>query len=200
MCASRSAAVEGQVNFAKLIASCRSRKEAQAYKAFVPTKDDVGRLGEIGREVLQHLPPEAGACALMSAVYAARLQSVGLAPAYVAAGSLLVQGQRVFGDGRPFDGAKAFSESNSDWDGHAWVMFGPYVADVSIFRTAYSSQAPRLLAAHVRQEFGNGRGLLVVRWSDAPKSGLHYLSQYVLTESQVSGLVRGASARFSSPS
>lgn len=79
-------------------------------------------------------------------------------------------------------------------------MFGPYVADVSIFRTAYSSQAPGLLAAHVRQEFGNGRGLLVVRWSDAPKSGLRYSPQYVLTESQVSGLVRGASARFSSPS
>ena len=188
------------MNFAKLIASCRSRKETQAYKAFAPTEDDVRRLGEIGREVLQHLPPEAGACALMSAVYAARLQSVGLAPAYVAAGSLLVQGQRVFGDGRPFDGAKAFSESNTDWDGHAWVMFGPYVADVSIFRTAYSSHAPRLLAAHMREEFGNGRGLLVVRWSDAPKSGLHYSPQYVLTESQVSGLVRGAAAHFSSPS
>ena len=55
---------------------------------------------------------------------------------------------------------------------------------------------------------GSASGLgIFLRWlpaafgsvSDAPKSGLHYAPQYVLTESQISGLVRGASAHFSSP-
>jgi hypothetical protein len=38
-------------------------------------------------------------------------------------------------------------------------MLGDYVADVSIFRTAYSIGSPPLLATHVRQEFGPGREL-----------------------------------------
>ena len=131
----------------------------------------------------------------MSAVYATRLRLAGLGPAYVVAGTLAVMGQRIFGDGHPIDG-KIFDESNSDWDGHAWVMFGPLIADISLFRTAYSAQSPRLLANHVRHEFGSGRGLLIVRWSDAPKSGLHYSPQYVLAETQVDALARGAQVIF----
>jgi hypothetical protein len=71
----------------------------------------------------------------------------------------------------PFDGKKLFSESNASWNGHAWVMFGHYLADVPIFRTAYSTRSPPRLAAHVRKEFGEGRGLLIIKWANAPGSG-----------------------------
>jgi hypothetical protein len=184
------------VNLEKLVAASRSREEVRAYKAFAPTEEEKQLLAEVGREVLQNLPPQAGACALMSAIYAARLQDVGLNFVYVVAGTLRVLKRPVFGSDRPFDGSKVFSESNSDWDGHAWVMFGPYVADISIFRTARSSCSPPLLATHVRQEFGDGRGLLIVRWTDAPKSGLEYSPQYVLSDAQVTALVAGARAHF----
>jgi hypothetical protein len=187
------------MDFGKLIERCRSREEAQVYKAFTPDEVDLRRLGEIGKEVLKHIPPKPGACALMSAVYAARLQHVGLAPAYVVAGSLDIRGHRIFGDCRRLDWSKAFSESNLEWNGHAWVMFGPYIADISIFRTAYSNFSPPRFAAHIRTEFGEGRGLLAMPWSEAPSYGLRYSPQYVLTEAQISGLYLGAMELFARP-
>jgi len=179
----------------RLIAASHSPEAAKVFKAFAPNDADMTTLQHVGEEVLKNYWPETGACALMSAIYAARLHSVSMAPTYVVAGSLSVCGVRVFGDGRPFNGRKLFSESKTSWDGHAWVMFGPYVADVSIFRTAYSTQSPALLARHVRQEFGEGRGLLIVKWSDAPSLGLYYAPEYVLTEEQITGLAKGAAAK-----
>ena len=182
------------MNLHKLLRSSRSSEETAAYKTFLPTADQLQQLADVGKDVLKCLPPEAGACALMSAVYADRLRISGL-PAFVVAGTLGVAGQRVFGNGRPIDGG-IFNSSNLDWDGHAWVMFGPYVADISIFRTAYSPRSPRLLTEHVRSEFGEGRGLYIDRWSDAPASGFHYSPQYVLKDSQIDALVRGSRAVF----
>jgi hypothetical protein len=180
----------------KLIAASYSAEAAKAWKAYLPSDADKRKLEAIGLDLLKNLPPIPGTCALMSAVYAARMQSVATAPVYVVAGTLSVRGVAVFGDGRPFDGKSVFSESTSSWDGHAWVMLGYYVADVSIFRTAYSAGSPPLLATHVRQEFGQGRGLLIIKWHDAPLSGLNYAPQYVVTDDQITGLCRGAMARF----
>jgi hypothetical protein len=182
------------MNFEKLLAGWRTKAEAKAYKAFEPTQEEKQTLAHTGGDVLRHLSPTAGACALMSAAFAERLQQSGLRHVYVVAGSLSVRGQLVFGDRLPFDGQKVFSESNSSWNGHAWIMFGPYVADISIFRTAYSQRSPTLLTTHVRQEFGERRGLLMVRWTDAPKSGLRYSPQYILSDNQVAALTSGASA------
>jgi len=178
----------------KLITNTHSSEKAEAYKAFAPTADELRAFKKIGREALEIIAPIAGACAMMSAAYVARVEHVLKLPAYVVAGSLKIRDTYVFGDGRAFDGVKAFSESNSSWDGHAWVMLGPYVADISIFRTAYSENAHPLLAAHVRREFGDNAGLMVVRWSDAPLSGLYYAPQYVLSDQQVTNLFRGLQA------
>jgi len=181
----------------RLIAASFTHAEAKAYRGFVPTMEQLESTEQVGIDILRHLPPLAAACAPMSAVYAARLQNLAKLPCYVVAGSLRVRNTYVFGDGKPFDGRKVLSESNSSWDGHAWVVIGCYLADISLFRTVNAGKAHPLLSMHVRREFGEGRGLMIAKQSDVPLSGLYYLPQYVLTEEQVAGLYRGAMRLFS---
>jgi hypothetical protein len=71
-------------------------------------------------------------------------------------------------------------------------MFGDYVADVSVFRTAYSEKSPRRLRDHVVKEFGIGKGLLISKAADVGSYGLNYLPQYILSEDQITAVGRGA--------
>jgi hypothetical protein len=89
----------------------------------VPTKEQLDAVAEVGRDILDRLAPRAAACAPMSAVYAMRLQNIANVQCYVVAGSLRIGNTYVFGDGRPL-----LSESNSSWDGHAWVVIGSHLA------------------------------------------------------------------------
>jgi hypothetical protein len=180
----------------RLIAASFTPAAAKAYRDFVPTEEQLDTVAEVGRDILNRLAPRAAACAPMSAVYAMRLQSIANIQCYVVAGSLRVGNTYVFGDGKPFDGRKVLSESNSSWDGHAWVVIGSHLADISLFRTVYAGKAHPLLTEHVRQEFGEGRGLMIVKQSNAPLSGLYYKPLYVPTEEQVAGLFRGARTLF----
>jgi hypothetical protein len=178
----------------EVIAASRGRDVAAAYAAFKPTAADKDALAEVGKGVLHIFPPRPGACVVMSALYACGLQTKTSSPVYVAVGSLFVGTTRVFGSDAPINGEERFSRSDLSWDGHGWLVLGDHVADVSIFRTAYSPKSPPMLAKHVLQEFGKGRGLFICRIDDVEKSGLHYVPQYVLSESQVTGLARGAMA------
>ena len=109
----------------------------------------------------------------MSTAYAARLEFElqKAVPVFVVAGSLKAGGQWIYGDGQPFDGKAVFGGSNPSWDGHAWVMFGPYVADASLRQTALSSRSHKSLESLVRRDYGGERGLLIVKWSEAPSRG-----------------------------
>ncbi|SRR5260221_4552493 len=179
----------------ELIAESFGPDAADAWASFSPTPDQVQALAERGRELLDHFPKMPGACALMSAVYAWSLEKLNLPPAYVVAGSLYLGETRVFGEDGDINGRTRFSRSDPSWDGHAWIIWGDRLVDVSIFRTAYSSGSPPALAAQVAREFGPGRGLLICKTDDVIKSGLRYVPQYVLTQAQVDALARGASAK-----
>jgi hypothetical protein len=154
------------------------------------------RLAAVGHDVLVVCRPMPGACIMMSALYAFRLREKYGEPADVVAGSLFVGSSRVFGADGDFDG-ECFSRTSLDWDGHAWVTLAGFLADVSVFRTAYSSGSPPALAAHVRAEFGTGKGLFICRIGDEAKSGLGYEPLYVLRREQVETLARGALAMLS---
>lgn len=78
----------------------------------------------------------AGQCALMSAAYSIALEKLGTQPGYVVAGSLYIGDKRIFGEHKELDGKVLFSKSHPDWNGHAWIVYGDYLADVSVFRTA----------------------------------------------------------------
>jgi hypothetical protein len=130
---------------------------------------------------------------MMNAMYAARMQMYLKAPVYVAAGSLYLDDTRIFGDDS--DLADVFNKSNNSWDGHCWLVFGRYLVDVSLFRTAYTKGSKARLAEYVKSEFGEGRGLLVIDPENPPKQ-LRYDAGYVLTYNQVTALVNGFPAFF----
>ena len=85
-----------------------------------------------------------------------------------------------------------FRTANPDWAGHVWVMIGPYVVDISIFRTAYSRQGPARLARHIDLTFGPDKGLYVDLWKRTQQRGLSYEPQYVLSAEEVTRLMGGA--------
>jgi hypothetical protein len=185
------------VELTDLIALSHSQAAADSYRAYIPTEAHLGVLAETGKDVLVHFPPMPAACAMMSALYAARMQMQSDAPVFVVAGVLSIGSTCVFGnDADTRDWRSAFNESNPSWDGHCWVMLGDYIADISIFRTAYSQHSPPLLAEHVAKHFGTGRGLLICKTAESSGLGFLYQPQCVLTEGQITGLMNGARSLF----
>lgn len=136
-----------------LIARSHSPEAASAQSAFIPTQSQMDALVATGRDVLAHTPYIAGPCAMMSAVYAARLQTTTNAPVYVVAGELWINETRIFGyDATTAEWGVAGDHINPDWDGHCWVVFGEYIADASVCRTAYSNGGHPVLKRHILEK------------------------------------------------
>jgi len=182
-----------------LIRQSHGDVNAEAYRVFSPTPEDIEGLMKVGLDVLKHFPFVPGACAMMGAMYAARLQmDLEHAPTYLVAGALLIQGTPVFGEATASDEwRRAFTDSAASWNGHCWIVCGSFIADVSIFRTAYSPKSPPPLAGFVENTFGKGRGLFVCKADELP-DGLEYVPQYVVPEDQITALMRGARVFFES--
>jgi hypothetical protein len=177
-----------------MIAASQGWPAAKAVKAYCPTDADKATVANLARDLLDIYPDTIGACAPMSAAFAAGLERVLSAPIQVVAGSLFADGTRVFGGDAPFDGAASFAEGDLDWDGHVWVMIGAYVADISLFRTAYSRFAHPVLGRHVAATFGHGKGMYFDAWRHTTRLGLRYAPRHVLTRAQVDGLLGHAHA------
>jgi len=152
-------AIKDITQLSKLVANKHSWAAAKAFKSYEMNEADRVALSHCAIDLLSIFPPVAGACALMSAALAVGLERHMKAPIHVVAGTLAVEGVPVFGDRRPIDGSLVFSTSSPDWDGHAWVMIGPYVVDISIFRTAYSAEGSARLARHIDLTFAPKKGL-----------------------------------------
>jgi hypothetical protein len=173
----------------KLIANQHGWAAAKAFKSYEMQDADQAALSQCALDLLKIFPSVAGGSAPMSAALAVGLERYIKAPVHVVAGTLAVNGVPVFGDRQPFDGAQVFGAPNPDWDGHVWVMIGPYVVDISIFRTAYSAQGPVSLAKHIDLTFGPGKGLYVDHWKRTRQQGLSYEPHYVLGPEEVTRLM-----------
>jgi hypothetical protein len=105
---------------------------------------------------------------------------------HVVAGTLHVEGDRVFGQTADhIDRSGVPRNSNRSWDGHCSMMCGDFIPYISFFRTVYSPKPTRWRG----MLFANkGGGLLVSK----PEQGLRYELQDVLTEPQITALGRGA--------
>lgn len=184
------------VKLASLIADNHGWPKAKTFKSefksYFLNDDDKAIFNNVGLEVLDSFPNLPGACAPMSAYLAVCLEKILERDVYVVTGTLTVNNIPVFGDFSGFDGHLLFSNDNFDWNGHAWVMVGQYVADLSIFRTAYSKVSPPRLQNHILSHYGVGRGMQVDRWHQLSKSGLGYHPQYVLDYNQTTALLRYA--------
>jgi hypothetical protein len=182
------------VDLRELITASFGAAAADAWSKFTVGEADKLALREAALKVLGLFPGRmAGQCALMSAAYSIALEKLGTQPSYVVAGSHYVDDKRIFGDDEAFDGKVLFSQSNPDWNGHAWIVYGDYLADVSVFRTA-DAGSPLLLSKHIAKEYGRGRGFCGWPMASMDPNGLRYIPQYVLTQDQVDALMRGALA------
>lgn len=176
-----------------LISSSYDDDEARKVESFVPKNSDVQELADAGKAVLIKFPNKAGACALMSAMWTAFVRDTSDHPVHAVAGELYVEGVRVFGsDIDSVNSKNGLSGENLDWDGHCWVSFGSLICDVSIFRTAYSREANPLLYSKIISAFGKGRGIMIMEAEQLEGMGFEYRPKYVLTDTEVTGLVKGA--------
>ncbi|TCM20661.1 hypothetical protein EDF56_102324 [Novosphingobium sp. PhB165] len=184
--------VKDLAQLGKRIAAQHGWAAAKAFKAYEMNEADRAVLSKCATDLLKVFPPVSGVAAEMSAALAVGLESRLAAPIHVVAGTLAVEGVPVFGDRTPFDGAEVFSTPNPDWNGHVWVMIGPYVVDIAIFRAAYSRQGPARLARHIDLNFGPNKGLYVDLWRRTQQVGLSYEPHYVLSADEVTRLMGGA--------
>jgi hypothetical protein len=175
---------------ARLIEHSYSRDEANAFAAFQPSRAQKAELAEVGKSVLNDCQPLAGSCMMMSALFAARLRAITGAPTHVVAGSLSVRGVPIFGHREA--ARRSFDVSDSSWDGHAWVMFGPLIADASLMRTARSPAAHPMLRFHIHRKFGEHIGLLIDHYADIAELGLEYSPRYILREREIEKVANGA--------
>jgi hypothetical protein len=167
--------------------------EKSRYLAFDATKLHLEQAAEAGSEILRRSKSLPGACTYLTAMWAAMLRdNLGL-PAYCVAGDLYVRGRMAFGSTDP-NIAPRLGESSDAWDGHCWLALGRYVGDISVFRTAYAQPRGSNLRQAVLDEFGPGRGLLLMRRSDALTTGVDYRPKYVARESEITALIKGAHA------
>ena len=180
-------------HIADLVGNAYSTGERETYSLFSPDKPALSHLAAKGNEVVENFPCVAFACTHMTALWTIIIRDQTDYPIHMVAGALRINNRLVFGDTETtLDPTTTFTESTLDFDGHCWVMFGEYIGDISIFRTAYSDKAPAFLNQAVTREFGAGRGFMIDTYGGLLKSEFEYIPQFVLTDDQVSALGRGA--------
>lgn len=183
------ATIKDIAQLGKHIAAQHGWPAAKAFKAYEMDEADRAVLSKCAVDLLSVFSQKPGSSAMMGAALAVALESRMTAPVHVVAGTLCVEGRPVIGDRQPFDGAAVFGAPIRDWSGHTWVMVGPYVVDIAIFRIAYSSHGPAVLSRHVDLAFGPNKGLYVDLWKRTGQQGLSYEPQYVLGAQDVTRLM-----------
>lgn len=180
--------IKNMVQLGQLIASQHGWAAAKAAKFYELSEADQLAVSNCAINLLKKFPSGEGSGVLISAALAVSLEHHLQAPINVVAGTLTVEGAPVPGDRRPFDGF-LFGMSHPNWEGYAWVMIGPYVVDISIFRIAYSPEGPARVAKHVDLTFGPQKALYVDHWKRTRKMGLSYEPHYVLSAEEVTSLM-----------
>lgn len=153
------------VHLGKRIAAGHGWPAAKAFKAYAMNDGDRAAISRCAIDLLGLLPAGADA-AQMSAAFAVTLERSLSAPIHVMAGPLVVDGTTVSDD-------------------HTWVMVGPYIVDIALFRLAASAQAPAVLARHIDVTFGRGKALYVDHWHKTRLVGLRYGPLRVLGSDEV---------------
>lgn len=174
------------------VAASHGWPAAKAFKSYAWSEADQAGIATCASSLLKVFPQQAGTTGPLSAALAVQLERHLKAPVHLVAGTLSLDGVPVCGDRRPFDGPGLFGQSNPEWRGHLWVMVGPHVVDVAIFRMAYSADCPSDLARHVLSVFGPDKALYADQWRKSRRLGLEYEPQYVLSHEDVTRMMTTA--------
>lgn len=161
------------LQLSKRIALSHGWPEAKAFKSFVMHDEERAIISRAAVEILTLLPDETGASALLSVSLAVNLARKMQAPIHVITGLLHIEGRSVLNE-------------------HTWLMVGPYIVDIGLFRLAYSSHAPAALAKHVDLMFGPNKALYADHLSMSKRVGLRYQADKVLTEDEINLLMAEA--------
>jgi hypothetical protein len=162
--------------------------EAERYSTF--KLPDPRVLLETASEILKVAATPIGACAMLSAACVAVLRDRLNIPAIAVAGDLIVDGTFAFRCTGPLPAGTATVEFQ-EWDGHCWIEVDNQICDLSIFRTAYALDDRSNLKRFVQTHFGEGRGAIVCHWNELSAGGMEYVPKYVLSDVQITGLLKG---------
>lgn len=179
-----------------LVANAHGAAYADRFRDYDFDAATLYRFSDICRQVMEDVARAPGACTLMNALLAQRVRETLDVPFAIVAGALKIGSTYIFGSNAPIDGARVFSESSLDFDGHVWMIFGRYLVDISLARTALSGKSHRLLAEKVRKELGEKVGLFAMPVDEVRRAGFVYLPRYILTDTQIAPIARGAEAFF----
>lgn len=179
-----------------LVAAAHGTAYADRFRDYDFDAETLYRFSDICKQVMEDVARAPGACTLMNALLAQRVRETLDAPFAIVAGALKIGSSYIFGSNAPIDGARAFSESSADFDGHVWMIFGRYLVDISLARTALSGKSHGLLAKKVRKEFGQKVGLFAMPADEVRRLGFVYLPRYVLADREIAPLARGAETYF----
>lgn len=153
---------------------------------------DLKLIAETATRTLASIPRAAGHCVMISAGFVAALRASGVT-AVVILGDLLINGKHVF---RCYDNLPSPTHDDeiidTTWDGHAWVMIGESICDLSIFRTAYDLAQPNRLSEYILKYFGTGKGAFMCYPHQLPP-GMEFVPKFALTDDQIFGLLEGLS-------
>ncbi|RKF22040.1 hypothetical protein D6851_07575 [Altericroceibacterium spongiae] len=181
--------IKNLTRLGQLIAARHGWPAAKTFKSYRMEDRDGAILAHHAVELLKIFPETPDTAALISAALAVRLESKLDAPVHVVAGTLRLNGEPVFEQDDTFDGPAIFSKDQPEWNGHIWVMTGPYIVDAALFRIAGSDTAPARLTQHVLATFGPDKALYVDRWPRTGKTGFDYEPQYVLSSEEINRLM-----------
>lgn len=160
----------------RLVAEAHGWDLARAFKTYEPSAADQAVIAGCAQDMLRALGGKPLSAPALSAAFAVHLGRKLDAPIVVTQGTLAVTGETVPGD-------------------HAWVMIGPWIADMALFTRAYAADAPPTLAAHVLRAFGPGKGLFCEAWRRTPRMGLGYDPRRVLDDASLETCLAEASAQ-----
>lgn len=164
----------------KLVAAQHGWPAAKAFKSYEMNEADSARLTTCALDILKIFPKLSSemqnVSGQLSAALCVRLEKLLDAPIQVVAGELTVEGVPVFDQSKP----------------HVWLMVGPYIVDVALFRIAYSAWGPAHLSRHVNLVFGQNKALYVDAWRRTKVVGLSYKPTRVLSAEDIDALMADA--------
>lgn len=160
------------------------------YSSF--TLNSTDEVAEIITTTLASIPPAFGTCVMMSAGLVAALRAHSI-PAIAVLGDLIIEDISVFKCSGNLPSPSYEGEViNANWDGHCWVEIAGMICDISVFRSAYSTNSPNLLKNFVLEQFGTGKGALLSYPGQLPR-GMKFNPKYALDDPQIRCILEGLS-------
>ena len=142
-------------------------------------------------DIMRNVAPSFGACAPLSAVWAAMLNEQFDIPAIAVAGDLKISRRTIFKCKKNIpEPTRPGAFVQGSWDGHCWVEINGFIGDLSLFRTAYAIDRPSILKEFVFSKFGIGKKALICPIKDLP-SEMQYIPKHVLNNCQIDSLIAG---------